>query len=124
MAEIALKKSLIKNSTRRTRGFLILWIVENIYPEKQTKKLQPKYAVCTRIIALSIDVQALRAEIKTTPRRTSGNDHINKDTQADASPANSSSTIPSYRISVNHNSQHIIHVHPLPFLYETVDQFY
>ncbi|RCH88096.1 hypothetical protein CU097_004618 [Rhizopus azygosporus] len=35
---------------------------------------------------------------------TSGSDPTNDDTHADASPTNSSSTVPSYRLSVNHNS--------------------
>ena len=35
---------------------------------------------------------------------TSGSDPINDDIYADASPTKSSSTVPSYRLSVNHNS--------------------
>ena len=114
--------------------YFLLWIVENIYPEEQTKKPQLIPAVWTRIIALSTYVQALRAENKNNAENykerinnttqqfmvdffqqslgfsrhmvtgTSDSDPINKDTQADASPTNSSSTVPSYRLSVNRNS--------------------
>ncbi|KAL4212930.1 hypothetical protein AB4K20DRAFT_1864476 [Rhizopus microsporus] len=120
MAEIALNKLPIKN--------------------KQTKKPQLTPAVWTGVIALSTYVKALIAENKNSAENykerinsttqqfmvdffqqglefsrhmvtgTSGSDPINDDIYADASPTKSSSTVPSYRLSVNHNSLRCLEV--------------